>query len=417
MSDRHAQFRLAIEFLEWNHARPVELPGDEWQCFGHCELRACSAAVRADDAMPGGGHAQRRGHFRRPDDRRQRHQKLPAADQHRLYHSFERGGLFAERGHRAAGFPGYVTVWPTGQALPGVSTLNRPDGSVRSTAAIIPAGTGGAISVFADNAPTDVVVDINGYFVPAGTSGALAFYPVTPCRMVDTRTANGDLGGPYLAAGVTRIFPLLEASSCGVSAQVQAYSLNLTAVPRGSVMHWLTAWASGQAQPGVATLNDPTATVLANAAIVPAGAGGDIAVYSLQDTDLVIDVNGYFAPPGAGGLSLYNLTPCRVLDTRQPTGSQPFNGTLNVDVAGSGCGVPASAQAYVFNATVVPPGLMHYLTLWPQGIAQPGVSSLNDPAGIVRANMAIVPTSNGSISAFVTNPTYLILDVFGYFAP
>ena len=315
------------------------------------------------------------------------------------------------------GFPGYVTVWPTGQALPGVSTLNRPDGSVRSTAAIIPAGTGGAISVFADNAPTDVVVDINGYFVPAGTSGALAFYPVTPCRMVDTRTANGDLGGPYLAAGVTRIFPLLEASSCGVSAQVQAYSLNLTAVPRGSVMHWLTAWAGGQAQPGVATLNDPTATVLANAAIVPAGAGGNIAVYSLQDTDLVIDVNGYFAPPGAGGLSLYNLTPCRVLDTRQPTGSQPFNGTLNVDVAGSGCGVPASAQAHVFNATVVPPGLMHYLTLWPQGIGQPGVSSLNDPAGIVRANMAIVPTTNGSISAFVTNPTYLILDVFGYFAP
>jgi len=31
--------------------------------------------------------------------------------------------------------------------------------------------------------------------------------------------------------------------------------------------------------------------------------------------------------------------------------------------------------------------------------------------------MAVVPTSNGSISAFVTNPTHLVLDIFGYFAP
>ena len=58
-----------------------------------------------------------------------------------------------------------------------------------------------------------------------------------------------------------------------------------------------------------------------------------------------------------------------------------------------------------------------YLTLWPQGTTQPVVANLNDTDGTITGNMAVVPTSNGSISAFVTNPTQLVLDIFGYFAP
>ena len=81
------------------------------------------------------------------------------------------------------------------------------------------------------------------------------------------------------------------------------------------------------------------------------------------------------------------------------------------------CGVPASAQAYVFNATVVPPGPLGYLTLWPQGSPRPVVANLNDNDGSITGNMVVVPTSNGSISAWVTDPTHLILDLFGYFAP
>ena len=52
--------------------------------------------------------------------------------------------------------------------------------------------------------------------------------------------------------------------------------------------------------------------MLANAAIVPAGTGGAVNVYASNDTDLVIDVNGYFTPPAANSLQFYPLTPCRV---------------------------------------------------------------------------------------------------------
>ena len=51
------------------------------------------------------------------------------------------------------------------------------------------------------------------------------------------------------------------------------------------------------AEPLVSTLNAPTGTVVANAAIVPAGTSGAISVYASDATDLVIDINGYFAPP------------------------------------------------------------------------------------------------------------------------
>jgi hypothetical protein len=42
---------------------------------------------------------------------------------------------------------------------------------------------------------------------------------------------------------------------------------------------------------------------------------------------------------------------------------------------------------------------------------------LNAIDGSITSNMAIVPTANGSVSAFGSNPTHLILDISGYFAP
>jgi len=194
--------------------------------------------------------------------------------------------------------------------------------------------------------------------------------------------------------------------------------LNFTLVPLGPV-GYLTVYPTGESLPIVSTLNDPTGAVQANAAIAPAGTGGSIEAFVTQTTDLVVDINGYFAPVGDGALSLYALPPCRVLDTRNPAGAPPFEGAMNVNVIGSGtgCGGTSAAQAYVFNATVVPQGFLGYLTLWPEGSAQPLASTLNAYDGDITSNMAIVPTSNTEISAFATSNTYLILDLFGYFAP
>jgi hypothetical protein len=311
---------------------------------------------------------------------------------------------------------GYITVWPTGQSQPVVSTLNSIDGEVKANAAIVPAGTGGAISVFATN-DTDVVLDINGYFLPPNTvSNELAFYPMAPCRLVDTRPgAPSTVSTGALAPYTSRTLPLLS-SSCNVPSTAQAYSLNFTLVPPGPV-GYLTVYPTGGSLPIVSTVNDPTGTVEANAGIAPAGTDGSIDVLATNTTDLVVDINGYFAPPGEGGLSLYTFPTCRALDTRNPTGAPPFNGTINVAVIGSGCGGTSAVEAYVLNATVVPQGFLGYLTLWPEGSARPVVSTLNAYNGQVTSNMAIVPTSNTEISAFADDNTFLVLDISGYFAP
>ncbi len=245
----------------------------------------------------------------------------------------------------------------------------------------------------------------------------LAFFSLTPCRVADTRGATGPLGGPYLTNQQTRDFPVLDATSCNIPNTAQAYSMNFTVVPHAS-LGYLTVWPNGQNMPFVSTLNAPTGTVVANAAIIPAGQGGDINVYPYEDdTDLIIDIDGYFAPPSSGQhpLSLYALAPCRVLDTRQGNGA--FQQELTVNVVGGVCQAPTTAQAYVMNATVVPVRILGYLTLWPDGQPLPYVSTLNADDGAVTSNLAIVPTNNGSIDAYATDLTQLLLDISSYFAP
>jgi len=305
---------------------------------------------------------------------------------------------------------GYLTIWPTGQNQPGVSTMNSTDGRVKANAAIVPAGASGAVSVYVSNT-SDVILDIDGYFAPPG-SGTYQFHPLTPCRIVDTR--NNQDGG-ILKAGVERDYTI--PGNCGVPSSATAYSFNVTVLPAAGGLDYLTVWPKGESQPVVSTLNDNTGTVVANAAIVPAGSENATAFYAhSNNTNLLLDVDGYFAAPGTGGLSMYPLTPCRVLDTRQNNG-KPFVGEKPVNVVGSACAPPSNAAAYIFNATVVPPGPMLYLTLWPDGEKQPTVSTLNAQDGFITSNMAIVPTSNGSIDAYAAALTQLILDISGYFAP
>ncbi len=315
----------------------------------------------------------------------------------------------------------YLTLWPTGQSQAMVSTLNSWAGDVVANAAIVPAGTGGAVSVYVTD-PTDVILDINGYFDTSTSGGSFSFYPATPCRVVDTRSPAGTFGGPTMLGATERDFPI-PMSPCGIPATAGGYSLNVTVVPPG-YLGYLSTWPTGQAAPVASTLNSWKGKVVANAALVPAGANESISVYVSNPTDVILDINGYFGQPGhAGSLAFYPVAPCRIADTRNPAG--PFGGpelgagsTRSFPIPASTCNVPATAAAYSLNVTVVPDGRLSYLSAWPSGSAQPVVSTLNSWDGSVVANAAIVPAgTGGAISIFAPEPTQVILDINGYFAP
>jgi hypothetical protein len=322
---------------------------------------------------------------------------------------------------------GWITVWPTGQAQPVVSTLNAWDGLITANAAIVPAGASGAISIFATD-PTDVFVDIDGYFAPPQAS-SFQFYPVTACRVADTRSwagFTGAFGPPALPTSGTRSFPVLS-GSCSIPATAGAYSLNVTAVPTTKYLGWLTVWPTGQPQPVVSTLNAWDGLITANAAIVPVGSDGAISIFASDPTDVFFDIDGYFAPPQTSGLKFYPVSPCRVADTRSWAGmtgaygppSLPASGIRSFPMPSSACGIPATAAAYSVNITAVPTNkYLGWLTTWPAGTTQPVVSTLNAWDGLITANAAFVPAGPSSaISIFVSDPADVFFDINGYFAP
>ena len=119
----------------------------------------------------------------------------------------------------------------------------------------MPAGTNGAVNVYVTNT-TNVILDINGYFAPVSSS-TLAFYPLTPCRVADTRNSTypQGLGPPFLTGDQERDFPILNATSCNIPSSAAAYSLNVSVVPHGP-LGYLTVWPTGETRPTVSTLND-----------------------------------------------------------------------------------------------------------------------------------------------------------------
>ncbi len=233
-----------------------------------------------------------------------------------------------------------------------------------------------------------------------------------PCRIADTRGGNGTFGEPYLSAGASRSFPITT-SSCGIPNSAQAFSLNFTAIPH-SLLGYLTVWPTGRAQPGVSTLNS-NGTIVANGAIVAAGTAGSIDTYAANDTDLVIDVNGYFAAAASGGLSLYNLTPCRGFDTGWRWAL--FKGLGRTPSIRAAACPGGKCKGFCPERHGCAVWQTFLSTLWPAGQAQPTVSTLNALDGAITSNTAIVPTSNGAVKFYATDRTNLILDLAAYFAP
>jgi len=90
---------------------------------------------------------------------------------------------------------------------------------------------------------------------------------------------------------VSRRALLLHCLTTGVA----AVSLNVTAVdPDGA--GYVTVFPCG-ARKLVSSLNYGTGETVANAVLAPVSPTGTICLYSQVETDLVVDINGWFATP------------------------------------------------------------------------------------------------------------------------
>ena len=133
-------------------------------------------------------------------------------------------------------------------------------------------------------------------------AGPFSFFPLTPCRVIDTRGPVGPNGGPSLAANTIRNFPIVNVNSCGVPNTAKAVSFNFTAIQATDVGD-LRIWPFNSPVPLASVINFSTADfALANGAIIPIAniSGLDISVQtdmppgSTGHLHLVADVTGYF---------------------------------------------------------------------------------------------------------------------------
>ena len=169
----------------------------------------------------------------------------------------------------------------------------------QSDAAIVPAGTDGAVSVYVTDT-TNVIIDIGGFFISSDFGVGLKFYPLTPCRVVDTRSNQfpEGLGQPHLFGGQPRDLPIPLSSCIPSDTRPIACSFNLTAIPyEGKPMD---IWRFTRLE------------ILRQSGVYPEQPERDQCrqcrhrhrnqrrgtVYPSADTDLAIDVNGDFLDPG-----------------------------------------------------------------------------------------------------------------------
>ncbi|MBC7882110.1 MAG: hypothetical protein H7Y37_12350 [Anaerolineae bacterium] len=176
---------------------------------------------------------------------------------------------------------------------------------VASTATLDPIAPGFNGVVYYPSSATGKLVQLTPFGV------GLSYYPVSPCRIVDTRntaTPNLPIGSP-VAYKVNQGGPTFNysaqggnASGCGISADAKAVFFNFVAV-NSAEPGFLRAWSYGTTIPTASVLNYANVNGLniANGLVIPvcnpntATCSSDLSLQADQaTTQLVIDVVGYF---------------------------------------------------------------------------------------------------------------------------
>jgi LPXTG-site transpeptidase (sortase) family protein len=183
--------------------------------------------------------------------------------------------------------PGFWTAWPAGSARPLTSNLNATSaGQTLANQIVIPLADA-AIDVYAQSGG-HLVVDVTGYFTgpsaPRATAGL--FVPVTPERVLDTRSADRN----PLGSGVR------PQAGWTVEVPTDAYAAvvaNVTLV-QADRPGYVTTYAAGAARPEASSLNaDRTGQTIADHVTVPLGERG-LGLYTQSGGDLLVDVSGYY---------------------------------------------------------------------------------------------------------------------------
>ncbi len=325
-----------------------------------------------------------------------------------------------------------------GRAITSYAVTAAPGGHTCSTTGALTCpvmaltnGTSYTFTVTATNSiGTGAPSSASSGVTPAAVPGA-TYYPLTPARLVDSRTGQG--GVTKLQANVHQTFQVTNLNPGhpgNIPLNAVAVTGNLT-VTGQTAAGYLSLTTVGDNAPGTSTLNFPIGDIRANGVTAPLGAGGTLSVTFVgkagSTAQVVFDVTGYFASD-AGGATYQTVTPARLVDSRQPAQrltslvantAQTF-GVTQLNPADATTPIPAGAVAVTGNLTVTRQTAPGYFSLTTVATNTPGTSTLNFPLGDNRANGVTVPLGPGgtlgiTYVARAGATADVVFDLTGYF--
>ena len=262
-------------------------------------------------------------------------------------------------------------------------------------------------------AATSLTVNQAVYFTPVTGSGGTAplSYSISPALPAGLSFGTGDGGiyGTPTVASATTIYTVTVTDANGATATA-TFSLTVnqaTLTPATSPI--FTPGSGAYTSPQSVTISDatPGATIYYTTnGTTPSTSStqytGAITVSSTETIEAIAVASGYSNSAAASAtytissnaLQFIPITPCRVVDTRNPNG--PFGGpelgdlsTREFDIPQSACGIPSNASAYSLNVTVVPTaGLPEHLADRSSAAAGLGAELLQRTSGGQRGHRA-----------------------------
>ena len=183
--------------------------------------------------------------------------------------------------------PGFLTVWPTGEAKPLASSLNFAPGVTVANLVLAKVSPGGNVSIFNFAGSTHVVADVIGYFSSVGG----LFVPVSPQRIVDSRFGIGTgVNGPL---GQQQTIDVSVAGVSPVAPNATAAIVNVTSV-NSTLPSFITVWPTGGTKPTASTVNPRPGLPVPNLAYLKLGTSGHLSIFNnTGSTDYIVDVFGY----------------------------------------------------------------------------------------------------------------------------
>ena len=269
----------------------------------------------------------------------------------------------------------------------------------------------------------------------AATTGA-DYIPITPVRIMDTRSGLGGTTGPVAGPSTTSLAIDGNTTADLPDSDISAVAISITVVDN-TEGGYVSAYPDGTAQPVTSTLNYSEEQITTNNAIVPVGSDGDIDLYnSAGTTQIIVDLTGYYSTDTAltDASTYVPLTdPTRVLDTltgvSATEGTVAADSTLTLAIAGndtggtSGTDIPADATgaditAVAITLTPADTAAAGQLIVYPDGDTRPTESNETYQDGEQEASTVVAPVgSDGDIDIYNSgsDPVDIIGDVTGYY--